>query len=230
MTRADEVRASQGFESEARGSRRNKQPSPVPARRLCSTEGQFCLSQVLLTPGSTLANFYSGQFYSGQVPLGPGSTWAKFFLGQLHLGQVRLRPMFFPCVCVVCVLCWCVVWVCCVSVLCCVCCACVSAGPLRSIIIKGDRMNQTCPKNTIPLDSKFQRPCQGNTIPNHSTQCIHDNLKPPSLSPHRNLYPLHMVMLREVRERGLFEIRGTPRHFSGPVQPDKQVLELHCLE
>ena len=42
------------------------------------------------------------------------------------------------------------------------------------------------------------------------------------------LRPLHIVMLREVRERGL-EIRGTPRHCA-LCSLTNQVLELHRLD
>ena len=35
------------------------------------------------------------------------------------------------------------------------------------------------------------------------------------------LYPLHIVMLQEVRDRELFEIRGSPRQCTAPVQPDQ---------
>ena len=34
------------------------------------------------------------------------------------------------------------------------------------------------------------------------------------------LHPLHIVMLREVRNHELSEIRGAPRHCASPVQPD----------
>ena len=33
-------------------------------------------------------------------------------------------------------------------------------------------------------------------------------------------HPLHIVMLREVRDHELFEIRGAPHHCASPVQPD----------
>ena len=44
------------------------------------------------------------------------------------------------------------------------------------------------------------------------------------------LHPLHIVMLREVREHELFEIRGTPHHCTDPVQPDQQGHELHRFD
>ena len=34
------------------------------------------------------------------------------------------------------------------------------------------------------------------------------------------LHPVHIVMLQEVRDHELFEIRGTPHHCARPVQPD----------
>ena len=37
-------------------------------------------------------------------------------------------------------------------------------------------------------------------------------------SRNRVLHPLHIVTLREVRERELLEFRGAPRHCTGPVQ------------
>ena len=35
------------------------------------------------------------------------------------------------------------------------------------------------------------------------------------------LRPLHIIMLQKVRNRELFDIRGTPHHCTDPVQPDQ---------
>ena len=47
-----------------------------------------------------------------------------------------------------------------------------------------------------------------------------NSLHPRLCSRNHVLHPLHIVMLREVRNHELFEIRDTPRHCTDPVQPD----------
>ena len=44
------------------------------------------------------------------------------------------------------------------------------------------------------------------------------------------LHPLHIVILQEVRDHELFEIRDTPRHCTDPVQPDPSGHEFHRLD
>ena len=45
------------------------------------------------------------------------------------------------------------------------------------------------------------------------------------------LHPLHIIMLREVRDHEHFEIRGASRHCADPVQPDPiRFHELHRLD